>query len=189
LQGRHPLQLHSNSVPLEGSTGGTIRAELPLPHNLYIVGTINVDETTNPVSDKILDRASVIEMTSVDLTGFLDDLGARVPELKPACDACGDELAGVHALMAAHNLGFGYRVAEEFVRYHDFAAAKLAGDPAHVIDDLMVQKVLMKLRGGEGQRALLTGLAARFAERPRSRAFIERLTVDLNEFGSFQAAR
>ncbi|MEE4109680.1 MAG: hypothetical protein V2I24_10045 [Halieaceae bacterium] len=184
-----PLQLHSNSVPLEGSTGGTIRAELPLPHNLYIVGTINVDETTNPVSDKILDRASVIEMTDVNLAGFLDDLGTRKPELKAACEACRDELAGVHGLMTGHNLGFGYRVAEEFVRYHDFATAKLAGDPVLVIDDLMVQKVLVKLRGGEGQRALLTGLASRFAGRPRSRAFIERLTADLDEFGSFQAAR
>jgi hypothetical protein len=47
----------------------------------------------------------------------------------------------------------------------------------------------VKLRGGEGQRALLTGLASRFAGRPRSRAFIERLTADLDEFGSFQAAR
>lgn len=184
-----PLQLHSKSVPLEGSTGGTIRAELPLPHNLYIVGTINVDETTNPVSDKILDRASVIEMTDVNLTGFLDDLGARVPELKAASDACREELAGVHGLMAAHNLGFGYRVAEEFVRYYDFAAAKLGGDPIQVIDDLMVQKVLVKLRGGEGQRALLAGLAARFAGRPRSRGFVERLTADLDEFGSFQTAR
>lgn len=184
-----PLQLHSNSVPLEGSTGGTIRAELPLPHNLYIVGTINVDETTNPVSDKILDRASVIQMTDVNLTGFLEDLGGRVPELKAACEACRDDLAGVHRLMAAHNLGFGYRVAEEFVRYHDFAAAQLAGDPVQVIDDLMVQKVLVKLRGGEGQRALLSGLVGRFAALPRSHAFVERLTDDLDEFGSFQAAR
>jgi 5-methylcytosine-specific restriction enzyme B len=32
------LHLHSNSVPLEGSTGTSIRAELPLPQNLYITG-------------------------------------------------------------------------------------------------------------------------------------------------------
>ena len=57
------LQLHSNSVPLEGSTGISISAEMPIPTNLYIIGTINVDETTNPVSDKVLDRAIIIEMS------------------------------------------------------------------------------------------------------------------------------
>jgi len=58
IETREALQLHSNSVPLEGSTGTSIRAALPLPTNLYIIGTINVDETTNPVSDKVLDRLS-----------------------------------------------------------------------------------------------------------------------------------
>ena len=48
------MHLHSNSVPLEGSTGTSIWAELPLPQNLYITGAVNVDETTNPVSNKVL---------------------------------------------------------------------------------------------------------------------------------------
>lgn len=184
-----PLQLHSNSVPLEGTTGSSIRAELPLPHNLFIIGTINVDETTNPVSDKILDRAFVIEMTPVDLSGFLDNLVKRRPELAAARTACESDLSAVHGLMAQHNLGFGYRVAEEFVRYHAFASGKLKGDAGAIIDDLMVQKVLTKLRGGEGQRALLTGLESRFVAFPRSLEFIRRLIADLDEFGSFQAAR
>ena len=64
------LQLHSNGVPIEGTTGTSIPAALPLPANLYITGTINVDETTNPVSDKVLDRALVIDMSKVELPGF-----------------------------------------------------------------------------------------------------------------------
>ena len=67
--------------------------------------------------------------------------------------------------MAAHGLGFGYRVAEEAVRYHAFAAEHLTADPAGVTDELMVQKVLVKLRGSERQRPLLTGLA-KGARRP-----------------------
>lgn len=81
LETSEHLQLHSSSVPLEGSTGTSIRGDLPLPPNLYIVGTINVDETTNSVSDKVLDRAIVIDMSAVDLAGFLNGLEGQEPTL------------------------------------------------------------------------------------------------------------
>jgi 5-methylcytosine-specific restriction protein B len=183
------LQLHSHSVPLEGTTGTSIRAELPLPHNLYITGTVNVDETTNAVSDKVLDRAIVIDMSAVDLTGFLAALETREPPLAMARAACEARLVAAHDLMKAHGLGFGYRVAEEVVRYHAFAAQHLGAASDDTTDDLMVQKVLVKLRGAEKQRPLLAGLSKGLAGLNRSQAFITRLTADLDEFGSFQASR
>lgn len=189
IETKESLQLHSNSVPLEGSTGTSIRAALRLPSNLYITGTINVDETTNPVSDKVLDRAVVIDMSAVDLPGFLADLEVREPALKDARAACEDHLLAAHGLMTAHGLGFGYRVAEEAVRYHAFAAEHLKAPPTGTTDDLMVQKVLVKLRGGQKQRPLLTGLQKTLYGLPRSQAFIARLIVDLDDFGSFQASR
>ena len=183
------LKLHSSGVPLEGSTGIGIQAELPLPHNLFIVGTINVDETTNPVSDKVLDRAHVIDMSSVDLVGFFAKLEGREPELGAARAACESQVLAVHALMSAHGLGFGYRVAEEVVRYHAFAAKHGLASVNDVADELMVQKILVKLRGAERQRGLLTGLAKALDGLPRSQAFLGRLVGDLDEFGSFQASR
>jgi 5-methylcytosine-specific restriction enzyme B len=183
------LQLHSNSVPLEGTTGTSIRAELPLPQNLYITGTVNVDESTTSVSDKVLDRAVVIDMSAVDLPGFLDALEARQPALAAARSACEAHLLAVHVLMTAHGLGFGYRVVEEVVRYHAFAAEHLGAAPDATTDDLMVQKVLIKLRGAEKQRPLLTRLARSLAGMPRAQAFVTRLTADLDDFGSFQASR
>jgi 5-methylcytosine-specific restriction protein B len=183
------LLLHSSSVPLEGSNGTSIPAELPLPPNLYVTGTINIDETTNAVSDKVLDRAIVIDMTSIDLAGFLNDLVVRNPTLKDARLACEFHLLAAQALMTAHGLGFGYRVTEEVVRYHAFVAAHLKSDPAAVTDDLMVQKVLVKLRGAERQRPLITGLLKALGSLPRSQAFLTRLLGDLDEFGSFQASR
>src|SRR5258706_15566462 len=114
------LQLHSNSVPLEGTTGASIRAELPLPANLFVIGTINVDETTNPVSDKVLDRASVIDMSAVDVPGFLAALEAGNRELKGARATAEPKLTEIHGLMQQHGAGFGYRVIEEFIRYHAF---------------------------------------------------------------------
>jgi len=134
-----PLQLHSNGVPLEGSNGTSIPAQLPAPVNLYITGTINIDETTNAVSDKVLDRAVVIDMSAVDLAGFLALLEGREPALKEARAACEATLLAAQGIMAGQGLGFGYRVAEEVVRYHAFAAEHLKADPASVTDDLMVQ--------------------------------------------------
>lgn len=41
-----------------------------IPRNLFIVGTVNMDETTNQFSRKVLDRAFTIEMTDVDFKNY-----------------------------------------------------------------------------------------------------------------------
>lgn len=183
------LQLHSNNVPLEGTTGTSIRAELPLPKNLFIIGTINVDETTNPVSDKVLDRASVIDMSVVDLPGFMASLEARYPNLANARAVSELKLTEIHRLMQQDGLGFGYRLIEEFVRYHAFDAEHLKSSSNDVTDQLLVQKVLVKLRGAERQRSLLQGLGKVCHDLPHTQVYLQRLLADLNAFGSFQAMR
>ena len=183
------LQLHSNGVPLEGTTGASVRAELPLPPNLFIIGTINVDETTNPVSDKVLDRASVIDMSAVDVPGFLASLESRFPDLKEARSASETKLTEINGLMQQHNLGFGYRLIEEFVRYHAFDAQHLKTPPDEVTGQLLVQKVLVKLRGAERQRPLLNSLDKACAGMPRAQDYVRKLLGDLDDFGSFQAMR
>ena len=183
------LQLHSNNVPLEGTTGSSVRAEIPLPSNLYIVGTINVDETTNPVSDKVLDRATVIDMSVVDAAGFVTSLIDRYPELEAARDASQDKLLEIHSLMREHGQGFGYRVIEEVIRYHAFDAEHLNSSPDDVLDALLVQKILVKLRGSERQRPLLISLEKLGKGLPRTLSYVRKLKDDLDEFGSFQAMR
>ncbi|MBB3857680.1 MoxR-like ATPase [Xanthomonas arboricola] len=183
------LQLHSNSVPLEGTTGSSVRAEIPLPSNLYIIGTINIDETTNPVSDKVLDRATVIDISAVDAPGFLVSLVNRHPELEFARNAAQAKLLEIHGLMHQHGQSFGYRVIEEFIRYHAFDALHLGSSPNEVTDDLLVQKILVKLRGSERQRPLLSALEKASQGLPRTLKYISRLKDDLDEFGSFQAMR
>lgn len=41
--------------------------EIIIPPNLLFTGTINVDETTQPLSDKVIDRANTLEFFAVDL--------------------------------------------------------------------------------------------------------------------------
>lgn len=183
------LQLHSNGVPLEGTTGASVRAEIPLPSNLFIIGTINIDETTNPVSDKVLDRASVIDMSAVDVPGFMASLAIRYTELQNAKEAAEPKLTEIHGLLEQHGLGFGYRVIEEFVRYHAFDAKHLQNPAGNVTDQLLVQKILVKLRGAERQRPLLNALDKACEGMPRAQTYVRRLMSDLDEFGSFQAMR
>lgn len=183
-----PLQLHSNSVPLEGSSGGEIRAEVPLPPNLYITGTINVDETTNPLSDKVLDRAIYIDMSQVELEGYLDKLGLE-QGLADSVSACRELLVRLEKILAPETLGFGYRAVREAILYHRFAAESLNATTAEILDELLVQKFLIKLRGSEEQRPMLESLRGLLSSYPRATVFIDRLFSDLDAMGSFQASR
>lgn len=48
-------------------------SKLYIPENLYIIGTVNMDDTTFQFSRKVLDRANTIEFSEVDLSKlFLD---------------------------------------------------------------------------------------------------------------------
>tara|TARA_B100000609_G_C17222201_1_gene440985 strand:+ start:9166 stop:11193 length:2028 start_codon:yes stop_codon:yes gene_type:complete len=50
---------------------------LPVPPNLYITGTVNIDETTHRLSPKVLDRANVIEVKSPSPAAFFSQLYRR----------------------------------------------------------------------------------------------------------------
>lgn len=184
-----PIQLHTGGTALEGSTGTPVNPALPLPRNLYIVGTINVDETTHPISDKVLDRSMVIDMSTVDIDGYLKGLSAKDPALAASVAACSPTLVDSHKLMAKHGLGFGYRLAKEVVSYHAFVAQHMPADAGAVLEHLMVQKLLVKLRGSERQRPLLNGLQAIVKGMPKAESLISDLLTDLDEFGSFQASK
>ncbi len=46
---------------------------LRLPHNLIVVGTVNMDDTTHQFSRKVIDRAMTIEINHVDFKKMFDD--------------------------------------------------------------------------------------------------------------------
>ena len=55
--------------------------ELIIPENVYIVGTVNMDETTHPFSRKVLDRANSIELNKVDLD-WIDNSSGNMEKLE-----------------------------------------------------------------------------------------------------------
>ncbi len=69
---REPIRLYATDLP----AGSTLRqmqgipSEIHLSPNLYIIGTVNVDETTYTFSPKVLDRAFTLEFRDVDLRDY-----------------------------------------------------------------------------------------------------------------------
>jgi 5-methylcytosine-specific restriction protein B len=77
IESGESIALHSATEDLPGSEGDalTVPARLELPKNLFIIGTVNVDETTYMFSPKVLDRANVIEFraTANQIEAFMDN--------------------------------------------------------------------------------------------------------------------
>lgn len=68
IESGQEIALHTADADVAG-----VPPRLPLPRNLFVVGTVNVDETTFGFSPKVLDRANVLEfrVSHDDLAGFL----------------------------------------------------------------------------------------------------------------------
>lgn len=67
----------NEDIPLcaEGSVENGVPSKLSLPPNLFIIGTVNIDETTNMFSPKVLDRANTIEfrVSKKEMEDFLQN--------------------------------------------------------------------------------------------------------------------
>ena len=58
------IKLHSNEDGMpstDGNVEGSVEHRISWPENLFVIGTVNIDETTHMFSPKVLDRAHVIE--------------------------------------------------------------------------------------------------------------------------------
>jgi 5-methylcytosine-specific restriction protein B len=157
---------------------------LPLPRNPFVVGTVNVDETTYMFSPKVLDRAFTFEfrVTSDELDAELqrpiaapagedqrvrgfaslaerDDWQREQPH--PARDEIVSTLREVHAILAGANQEFGHRTLYEILRFCAFFAATGDTDVDTALDLAMMQKVLPKVHGSRRRvEPVLTALAA-----------------------------
>ncbi len=143
IESEEKIQLYDGAT--RQTDGKPIPSSVEFPRNLFIIGTVNVDETTYMFSPKVLDRANVIEfrMDASELEGFLDNpakpdmskldgKGASfgktfvdaaknpvaVPaDVKPIYDA---EMLLLFKTLQAHGAEFGYRTAYEAARFIHF---------------------------------------------------------------------
>lgn len=140
-----------------------------IPDNLYIVGTVNMDETTFPFSKKVLDRANTIEFSFVDLVPDFSDIDDNVDPLKLSngflrseylvlgqdciaesnyvVDIC-NELQKINAILLKANAHVGYRVRDEIVFYllnNKQFGNLISQDQA--MDNEIMQKILPRIQG------------------------------------------
>lgn len=132
------IRLHDQSSTIDG-----VPAQLPLAANVFIVGTVNIDETTYLFSPKVLDRANVIEFqlsassmsaylrrgagnVSLEVLNgegavygraFVEAASSEVALPEAEQHALSEQLLQVFEALSPHGMAFGFRAAKEITRF------------------------------------------------------------------------
>lgn len=145
--------------------------DIILPENLYLIGTVNMDDTTYAFSRKVLDRANTIELskveldlvdfTKMDLTNkFVHNnlLKSNFLNIKDALEYDKEYVTKVNEfvkelnnILSLANKQFGYRVRDEIVFYmlENKIANLLKEDEAY--DYQIMQKILPTISGSDSR--------------------------------------
>ncbi|HLV08816.1 MAG TPA: AAA family ATPase, partial [Halanaerobiales bacterium] len=146
-------------------------AGLIIPDNLYIIGTVNMDETTHPFSKKVLDRANTIEFSEI----YLDDYNLREEQdlddveiirlnndfleseyiTLSDCDSDDKELIddvisrlkAINDILQKANLHVGYRVRDEVCFYMVYNQRNQLLNMDIAFDFQLMQKILPRIQG------------------------------------------
>lgn len=145
-------------------------SSLIIPQNVYVIGTVNMDDTTFAFSRKVLDRANTIEFSNVELEILDYESGKQQPinlynnflkskfiNIKDALasdreyvEKINKKIIEINNVLTMGNKQFGYRVRDEIVFY--MLENKLNGlmDEEAAFDFQIMQKVLPTITGSEG---------------------------------------
>ena len=162
MESGEPIKLWDNESE-------AVPKEIALPKNVFIIGTINVDETTYMFSPKVLDRANVIEFKIApdEMEQYLNE--TKDIHLENAYSASADMAAdfvnkaksqiqidnadeksvllSFFTELKKVNAEFGYRTVNEISRYLHFAGEDKGMGTDEAIDTAILQKLLPKLHG------------------------------------------
>lgn len=146
---------------------------ITIPSNVYIIGTVNMDETTHPLSKKVLDRANTIEFNTANLDyfNFLMDMEEKEAEivsnrsleteylhLKECFKENEDLVRNISTILIEINKTLesvgaqvGYRIRDEICFYmaYNEQGKLLSFDEA--LDYQIYQKILPRLAGSDGR--------------------------------------
>lgn len=161
-------------IPLyaEGTVQNGVPAKLKVPSNLFIIGTVNIDETTNMFSPKVLDRANTIEfrVTQDEMKKFLGNIrninmdaltsrGAGMAksflEMAANTEFTTADITEINGALVQFfgelkktGAEFGYRSATEILRLiHQLTVLDNTFTTNQKIDIAIMQKLLPKLHG------------------------------------------
>jgi hypothetical protein len=171
----------------EGELFDGVPSSTPYPANLVLIGTVNMDETTHGLSDKVLDRAYTLEFWDIDLDQY-PRWGTR--QLPQALEAqIRAMLAGLIEALAPTRLHFGWRVVDDVLDFVErMTESAIALPSKETLDSVVYAKVLPKLRGDDTPRlrAAFDAVEQILAEHElaRCREKLAELRQDLESTGS-----
>ena len=175
--------------------------KLKLPENLFIIGTVNIDETTYMFSPKVLDRANVIEfrVSKDEMKSYFEDSRLlNMAALKSVGASMGRSFveSAVSDIEPKGNLGntfipffeelqkvgseFGYRTASEIGRFVSICTklSKTHMSRDQIIDAAIMQKLLPKVHGSRNKiEKTLTTLGKLCIENREEEPFSDVTTV------------
>ena len=143
---------------------------LHIPDNLYLIGTVNMDDTTFQFSRKVLDRANTIEFSDVDLDNLFFETNEKVeslnvsndflkttylktmdiePEYREYAKEVNKKIIEINEILKKSQKQFAYRVRDEILFYmiENKKADLLDEDTA--FDYQIMQKILPAINGSE----------------------------------------
>lgn len=158
-----------------------IKDGISLPPNLFVVGTVNMDETTYSFSRKVLDRAMTIEMNEVDLNGGLQKNVSELGHIdsncfkpvfvegcdvyddhKELCDKVIDYLTEVNNILEGTPFKIAYRTRNEFLVYavnRQLLAGEGSDTLNSALDEMTSMKILSRIEGDAAKtETVLKGL-------------------------------
>lgn len=158
-------------------------SRVPFPRNLWIVGTVNIDETTYMFSPKVLDRANTFEFR-VDTADLSADIrkpspcaAGEAPLVRGLLAIANDDrwhertstefreeianrIRTLHSLLSRNGLEFGHRAFYEALRFAALMQAAGIEERERILDCIIMQRVLPRLHGSRRKLELpLLGLA------------------------------
>ena len=182
-----------NSVLLDTRGDTSFPDQFRWPENIFLFGTVNIDESTLRISDKVLDRAQVIDTSDIEIIDTLRNWLDKTKALDASERAKVLETLGKswHALRKVDS-HFGFRTARAVVRFVDEAKASSEGliSVVKALDFQLCQKVLTKLRG-EGDHWLeplaeLEDALTALGDQSEAQKAVRKMRRDLEHLGSFQ---
>jgi 5-methylcytosine-specific restriction enzyme B len=177
-----PVRFHAEADSFDG-----VPSAILYPPNLAIIGTVNMDETTHGLSDKVLDRAFTLKFSFVEMSSYPGWERVTITTVTRALVT--RVLTELLEALRPVRLHFGWRVVDDVVDFVCAGERESRGDNVvALLDAAVYAKIVPKFRGGDNEnfRAALNQIQQTLHRHglERSLGRVEELLVDLRNAGS-----
>ncbi|WP_223836555.1 MrcB family domain-containing protein [Paenibacillus oceani] len=144
--------------------------DLHVPDNVYLIGTVNMDETTHPFSKKVLDRANTIEFNYINLGQYPgDEEEDSAPAITPVpnsflrseylqlvdmyrdnrelVEGTTEKLVKINGILEDIHAHVGFRIRDAVCFYMLYNERFQLLEPDAAFDQQLLQKILPRVQG------------------------------------------